>query len=177
MLAGCQAPSKPPADGAGGNRSSCTPPTCVTVTASPLPAATPRSGPAGRPDPCQLLTSQDVAQVFAKPAPSAEALDAAGIRTCTYHLDDGQVAVQLSVWPTDDTDWKSDYDRNVGPKSGSSAPQFGDAYMSNGDFFDMVGVRRGNVKLHLVVGPAGVVTVPQQQALMTAILAHWDRLT
>ena len=150
---------------------------CVTVTASPLPAATPRSGPAGPPDPCQLLTPQDVAQVFAKPAPSAEPLDAMGIRTCNYHLDDVQVAVALSVWPTDDTDWKSDYVRNVGPKSGSSAPQFGDAYMIANNFFEVIGVHRGNVKLHLVVVPAGIVTVPQLQALMTAVITHWDRLS
>jgi hypothetical protein len=85
------------------------------------------------------------------------------------------VAIQLTVWPTDDKDWKDDYDRKSGMSS--APPQFGDAYMNTANLFDTVGVRRGNVKVHLNVGPAELVTTPQLQALMTAILARWDRLT
>jgi hypothetical protein len=49
--------------------------------------------------------------------------------------------------------------------------------MNTANLFETVGVRRGNVKVHLDVGPAELVAVPQLQVLMTSILARWDRLT
>jgi hypothetical protein len=99
-----------------------------------------------------------------------------GTRTCNYNPDN-QLAVSLDVAPTDDKDWKTDYDFFVRLDKGSNAAQFGDAYMSTFDVTEVIGVRRGNVKVHLEAGPAGLVPVPQLQALMTAILANWDRLT